>query len=147
MAVPGHLAQVRLHAEVRADTTRAQVKERLQKEINCWDYRAADLREQLEAGKTLRMNVDLAERRANELQARLRSRLDDLDRERTLRPLPPVVVDGAFVVPALRFSPPRSDAGGVRSTSTSSSRTTPASTSGRRGWSRRAHRHRSGSSR
>ena len=99
MAVPGHLAQVRLHTDNRVDQTRVAVTERLKKEINYWDFRAGDLRERLEAGQTPKMNVDQAQRRADELQRRLNDRLEQLQRERSLRPLPPTIAGGALVLP------------------------------------------------
>jgi hypothetical protein len=46
------------------------------------------------------MNSDNARRRADELQGRLKRRLEELDAERQLSPLPPIVVGGALVVPA-----------------------------------------------
>ena len=99
-AVPAHLAKVRLHTETRLDTTEQQVKERLRREIDHWDFRAADLRERMEAGQTPKMNVDQAQRRAEELSLRLENRLGDIARQRSLRALPPVVVGGALVIPA-----------------------------------------------
>jgi hypothetical protein len=51
------------------------------------------------------MNVDLARKRADAIQLRLRLRTEDLRRERSLRPLPPVVVGGALVLPAGLLQP------------------------------------------
>jgi len=81
--------------------TRAAVQDRLTKEINYWDHRAQQLRLEEAAGRTnARLNSDMAQRRADELQARLHNRLRELDLEAQLAPLPPVVVGGAVVVPA-----------------------------------------------
>src|SRR5262249_50539152 len=52
------------------------------------------------AGKTPRMNAAVAERRADELQDRLRRRVEELEQERRLAPQPPVVIGGVLVVPA-----------------------------------------------
>ena len=79
----------------------AAVKERLTKEIAYWDHRAADLRMQEQAGKpNARLNSSEARRRADDLQARLQKRMDEIRRERQLSPLPPVVLGGVLVVPA-----------------------------------------------
>lgn len=40
VAVPEHLAKIRLHTEARVDATLAAVKDRLTREINHWDHRA-----------------------------------------------------------------------------------------------------------
>ncbi|MBA3309177.1 MAG: DUF3883 domain-containing protein, partial [Nocardioidaceae bacterium] len=104
VAVPEHLARVRLHTEVRVDATMAAVKERLTKEINYWDLRAADLQLKVDAGKSPRMNVDQARKRADGLAGRLRARTEELLRERSLRPLPPTVAGGALVLPVGLFA-------------------------------------------
>ena len=46
-----------------------------------------------------RLNSGRARQRADELEARLKRRLTELDQERQLSPLPPVVVGGALVIP------------------------------------------------
>lgn len=51
------------------------------------------------AGKTPRMNSSRARARADDLQGRLRRRLEELEQERHLSPQPPVVLGGALVVP------------------------------------------------
>ena len=82
------------------DKTHAAVKERLTKEINYWDHRAEDLKAQEAAGKQPRMNWQMARQRADDLQARLQKRMEELEQERRLSPLPPVAIGGALVVPA-----------------------------------------------
>jgi superfamily II DNA or RNA helicase len=99
-AVPGHLEEVRRRTVARVDRTEAAVKDRLTHEINYWDMRANQLKEQELAGKQPRMNSGKARQRADDLQARLDRRLVELEQERQLAPLPPVVVGGALVVPA-----------------------------------------------
>jgi hypothetical protein len=78
----------------------AAVQDRLTKEITYWDHRAEELKLQELAGKKPRLNSGLARRRADDLQARLQKRLEELEQERHLAPLPPVVVGGAIVIPA-----------------------------------------------
>ena len=100
VSVPVHLAEVRARTLHRVETTRKVVHERLTKEINHWDNRAAQLQLDVDAGATPRMNVDTALRRAEDYARRLKHRLSELDREMTLSALPPRVVGGALVLPA-----------------------------------------------
>ena len=99
--VPGHLAEVRSRKLELLLKTEAKVKERLTKEIAYWDHRAADLQMQEQAGKpNARLNSAEARRRADRLQTRLQKRMEEIQRERQLAPLPPVVLGGMLVVPA-----------------------------------------------
>jgi Protein NO VEIN, C-terminal len=98
--VPEHLAELRDRKLKLLDKTEAAVKDRLTKEINYWDFRAEQLKEQERAGKAnARLNSGEARKRADELQARLQKRMEDIKRERQLAPLPPVVLGGLLVVP------------------------------------------------
>ena len=99
--VPDHLREVRQRVEDRVDRTLAAVKDRLTKEINYWDHRAEELRLLEEAGRhNTRINSGRARRRADDLQTRLRARLEELDAERQISAAPPIIVGGAIVVPA-----------------------------------------------
>jgi hypothetical protein len=98
--VPTHLAEVRQRREELVDKTKAAVQDRLRKEINYWDHRANELRAQEQAGQTPRLNSAKARQRADELQARLQKRLKELDLERQVAALPPVVIGGCLVLPA-----------------------------------------------
>ena len=98
--VPEHLEEVRSRRLAWVEKTHAAVKERLTKEINHWDHRAEDLRAHEQAGKpNARLNSQEARRRADELQARLEKRLAELERERQVSALPPVVLGGVVVIP------------------------------------------------
>jgi superfamily II DNA or RNA helicase len=97
--VPDHLDEVRKRREALVDKTKAAVKERLSKEINYWDHRAQELKAQEQAGRTPRLNSAKAQQRAEELHARLKKRLADLELERQVAALPPVVVGAALIVP------------------------------------------------
>ncbi|WP_245271890.1 helicase-related protein [Mesorhizobium sp. LNJC391B00] len=98
--VPEHLAEVRDRKLALLDKTEAAVKDRLTKEINYWDFRAEQLKEQERAGKAnARLNSGEARKRADDLQARLQKRMEDIKRERQLAPLPPVALGGLLVVP------------------------------------------------
>jgi hypothetical protein len=98
--VPSHLDEVRERREELVEKTKVAVMDRLTKEINYWDHRAEELRVQEQAGRTPRLNSVKARQRADELQGRLKKRLADLELERQLSALPPIVVGGALVVPA-----------------------------------------------
>ena len=99
--VPKHLEEVRSRREELVTRTMAAVKDRLTKEINYWDHRANQLKDQELAGKVnARINSGKARQRADELQARLQKRMAELEQERQISPLPPVAVGGALVVPA-----------------------------------------------
>jgi superfamily II DNA or RNA helicase len=99
VAVPQHLAEVRTRTMARVTKVRAAVRDRLTKQVTYWDARAAELREQADAGRQPRMNPDRAQSRADDLAGRLRARMAELDREEQLSALPPVVVGAALVVP------------------------------------------------
>jgi hypothetical protein len=98
--VPDHFDEVKKRKEALIAKTMAAVKDRLTKEINYWDHRAEDLKAQELAGRNPRLNSGQARKRADDLQARLQKRMEELEQERRLSPLPPVVIGGALVVPA-----------------------------------------------
>ncbi len=98
--VPEHLKEVRSARLELLAKTEAAVKERLTKEINHWDHRAAQLKLAEEAGKTgARLNSGEARRRADTLQGRLQKRFEELKRDRQISPRPPLVLGGLLVVP------------------------------------------------
>jgi superfamily II DNA or RNA helicase len=97
--VPGHLEEVKERREEMVDKTYAAVKDRLTKEITYWDYRAQQLKVLQEAGRQPKMNWLKARERADELQARLKTRLASLEQERQISLLSPVIIGGALVVP------------------------------------------------
>ncbi len=117
VAIPDHLARVRLHTEARVDATLAAVRERLTREVNYWYHRANEFQLKAEAGKMPQANVDRARNRADRLAQRLESRTAQLEAERSLRALPPTVVGGALIVPARLLSsvpePPQPEASAV----------------------------------
>ena len=95
-----HFDEVRGRRQALVKRTQAAVQDRLTKEIIYWDRRAGELEAQEKAGKTPRLNSARARQRADELEARRQKRLEELDQEGRLSPMPPVVVGGALVVPA-----------------------------------------------
>ena len=125
--VPEHLAEVRGPRLEWIAKTRDAVKDRLTKEINHWDHRAAQLRLQEQAGKAnARVNSQEARRRADDLQGRMQNRLERLDLEAQISALPPVVIGGVVVVPmgllAKMSGTPRSMATGPVDTQASAAR-------------------------
>ena len=99
--MPEHLAEVKGRNEERILKTMAAVKDRLTIEINYWDHRAEELKIQEQAGRTnARLNSGKARQRADELEARLHRRMDELQKERQIAALSPVVTGGALIIPA-----------------------------------------------
>jgi superfamily II DNA or RNA helicase len=99
VAVPEHLAEVKEETEARIEQTKEAVHQRLTAEIQHWDHRANELKQQELTGKQPKMNSGRARQRADELQARLKRRIDELNREGKLSSMPPVIVGGALVIP------------------------------------------------
>jgi SNF2 family DNA or RNA helicase len=98
--VPSHFDEVRRRKEELVDKTTVAVKDRLTQEIRYWDHRAIELKEQELAGRVnARLNSGLARLRADDLAARLQKRMGELEQERKLSPLPPVVSGAALIVP------------------------------------------------
>jgi hypothetical protein len=94
-----HLAEIKSRKEALIAKTEAAVRDRQAKAINYWDLRAEELKAQELAGKTPRLNSGGARQRADDLQARVEKRLTELQQERQLSAMPPVVIGGAVVVP------------------------------------------------
>ena len=97
--VPAHLAEVKARRLAEIDKVEREVRSRLTREINYWDARVARLREEERAGKEQRINASNAEATAQRLVERLHKRQDELDRERQITALPPVLKGAALVVP------------------------------------------------
>jgi superfamily II DNA or RNA helicase len=97
--VPEHLAEVKHRRLGEIDKVEREVRARLTREINHWDSRAARLREEERAGKEQRINASNAEATAQRLVERLHKRQGELDRERQIAALPPVLRGAALIVP------------------------------------------------
>jgi superfamily II DNA or RNA helicase len=98
--IPKHLEEIRSYKLEYIAKVTAAVKERLSKEINYWDHRANELKAQELAGKVnAKMNSGKARQRADDLESRMKKRLNDLDLEKHITPLPPNIIGGAIVVP------------------------------------------------
>ena len=98
--IPPHFKEVKDRRNALLNKTQKAVKERLTSEIQYWDFRASDLAIKEASGKTnAKLNSRLAARRADELAQRLNKRLAELEKERQISPLPPVITGGALIIP------------------------------------------------
>jgi hypothetical protein len=97
--VPAHLAEVKRRRLAEIDKVEREVRARLTREINYWDARAARLREEERAGKEQRINAVNAEATAQRLVERLHKRQTELDRERQITALPPVLKGATLIIP------------------------------------------------
>jgi superfamily II DNA or RNA helicase len=98
-AVPEHLAEVQGQTLRWVELTKEAVHRRLTSEIAFWDHRANELKDQELRGKQPRMNSGRARQRANDLEVRLKQRMEELEKEAQLSALPPTVIGGALVIP------------------------------------------------
>ena len=99
--VPRHFEEVKQRREEQITKTLTAVQARLTSEISYWDNRAAIFQAQEAMGKAnARQNWQKARERADELYARLERRTRELEQERQLSALPPIVVGGVLVIPA-----------------------------------------------
>jgi len=103
--IPRHVDEVRARRLPQIDKVQREVEERLKKEIVFWDNRAQALKDEERAGKDTRLSSANAQARANELSDRLERRLAEIEKERDISALPPVVRGGAIVVPIGLLAP------------------------------------------
>lgn len=94
-----HLSEVRARRLPEIDKVEQEVRARLKKEINYWDARAFELKEEELAGKKTRINWQNAERRAEDLAERLKRRKLLIEQERFISAQPPRVRGGMVVIP------------------------------------------------
>jgi superfamily II DNA or RNA helicase len=95
----GHVAEVKDRRLPEIDKVEHEVRVRLKKEINYWDSRAFELKEEERAGKKTRLNWQNAQRRAEDLAERLKKRMILLEQERFISSQPPKVRGGMVVIP------------------------------------------------
>jgi superfamily II DNA or RNA helicase len=94
-----HVAEVKARRVPEIEKVEQEVRSRLKKEINYWDSRAFELKEEEKAGKRTRLNWQNAQRRAEELAERQKRRMDQLEKERFISSQPPRVRGGMVVIP------------------------------------------------
>lgn len=97
--VPEHYGEVATRRIAHVDKTLAAVHERLTKEIAFWSDRWMRLKEDQEAGKDVRLNLDNIQRTINDLESRLESRKKELQSMRHVTNGTPIVLGGALIVP------------------------------------------------
>ena len=98
--VPEHFREVNDRRVAHVDKTLAAVYERLSREIEFWSDRWLKLKEDQEAGKDVRLNVENARRTVTDLEGRLENRKKELQSMRHVVNGTPIVLGGALVVPA-----------------------------------------------
>ncbi|MGF6844158.1 superfamily II DNA or RNA helicase [Paraburkholderia youngii] len=98
--VPEHFDEARSRRQHTVDKTLAAVHERLVKEINYWSDRYIKLRDDIAAGKDVRLTLENVRRTIDELTARRESREKQLLGMRHVISATPVVVGGGLVIPA-----------------------------------------------
>ena len=103
------------------DKTLAAVHERLTKEIGFWSDRWLKLKEDMNAGKDVRLNLENARRTVADLEGRLENRKKELLSMRHVTSATPVALGGALVIPAgllrrLKGEPAEEEAGSAFST-------------------------------
>ena len=97
--VPEHYREVAERRVAHVDKTLSAVHERLTKEISFWSDRWMKLKEDQDAGRDVRLNLENVRRTIAELEARLEVRKKDLQAMRHVVNGTPVVLGGALVVP------------------------------------------------
>lgn len=107
--VPDHYKEVAQRRITHVEKTLSAVHERLSKEIAFWQDRWMKLKEDGEAGKDVRLNLQNVERTLGDLQSRLESRKKELQSMRHVVNGTPVVLGAALIVPAGLMSKLRGD--------------------------------------
>jgi SNF2 family DNA or RNA helicase len=97
--VPEHYKEVAERRIAHVDKTLAAVHERLTKEITFWSDRWLKLKEDQEAGKDSRLNLENARRIIADLEGRLANRKKELISMRHVTSATPVALGGALVIP------------------------------------------------
>ena len=97
--VPEHFHEVANRRIESVEKTLAAVHDRLTKEIAFWTDRELKLKEDRDAGKDVRLQLDNVTRTLRELEQRLDSRKRELQAMRQVQSGTPVILGGALVVP------------------------------------------------
>ncbi|OEC93553.1 helicase-related protein [Rhizobium sp. YK2] len=98
--VPEHYGEVARRRIDHVEKTLNAVHERLSKEIAFWQDRWMKLKDDAEAGKDVRLNLQNVERTLGDLQGRLDNRKKELQAMRHVVNGTPVVLGAALIVPA-----------------------------------------------
>lgn len=100
--IPPVLSEVKTERIQVIEKTKHEVDARLSAEINYWDGKVLDYQYKLQRnGQNIGLSKNLmdAENISEELAGRRKRRLDELDLEKQISPMPPVMLGMAFVIP------------------------------------------------
>jgi RNase P protein component len=97
--VPEHFAEVSTRRISHIDKTLEAVHLRLSSEINFWSDRYIKLKEDKEAGKDVRLQIENVRRTVQDLEGRLESRKRELQSMRAIYSATPHIQSGALVIP------------------------------------------------
>ncbi|MGO8224745.1 DUF3883 domain-containing protein [Rhizobium leguminosarum bv. trifolii] len=107
--VPEHYGEVAKRRIDHVEKTLNAVHERLSKEIAFWQDRWMKLKDDADAGKDVRLNLQNVERTLGDLQGRLDNRKKELQAMRHVVNGTPVVLGAALIVPAGLMNKRRGD--------------------------------------
>jgi hypothetical protein len=97
--VPQHLEEVKAERLERIAKAKREIQARMQREINHWSRRYAELQLQEKAGKQVRLPAKVAKDRAEVLLSRLEKRMVQLEAEAQITAKVPTLKGGALVLP------------------------------------------------
>ncbi len=98
--VPEHFREVAARRIAHVDKTLTAVHDRLTTEIRFWSDRWMKLKDDQDAGKDVRLNLENARRTVVDLESRLDARKKELLTMRHVTSATPVALGGALVIPA-----------------------------------------------
>jgi len=107
--VPEHYGEIATRRIAHVEKTLAAVHERLTKEISYWQDRWIKLKEDQDAGKDVRLNLENVRRTISDLEGRLDNRKKELQSMRHVVNGTPVALGGALVIPAGLLAQRRGD--------------------------------------
>ena len=113
--VPEHFKEVADRRIELVDKTLAAVHERLTKEIAFWTDREIKFKDDLAAGRDMRLKIDNVKKTLEDLQSRLDGRKKELQAMRQVQNGTPIILGGALVVPVGLLHKVRGDGPGMTS--------------------------------
>ena len=111
--LPAHVTEVKSARLAHINKVEHAVKTRLISEITYWDQRANELKLREDSGKSpMRLNSERARMKAEELAERMQTRLSELQLEKNITAIPPILIGAALVIPSflLAHESPAEDA-------------------------------------
>jgi hypothetical protein len=97
--VPEHLKEVKDRRLQYVEKSRKAVQERLDTEIQHWSRKAKEYKHLVAAGKQPEVQLITARRKVEDLGARLKDRMRDLDQQAQLSSSPPKLLAACLVIP------------------------------------------------